>query len=208
MTPQLATPTFTPELPEPVWDIATLFPPQGYWSEDEYLALDTNHLVEFSHGEVEILPMPTRTHQLVVLYLYRALHGFASARALGLVLVAALRVRLNRDLYREPDVIFMLREHVHRAGEQFWDGADLVMEVVSPGATDRRRDLVKKRQEYAQAGIPEYWIVDPETETVTVLALAGATYAEHGVFGQGQTATSVLLPGFAVDVKELFAANE
>ena len=53
-----------PELKhEPTWDVAQLFPPQGDWSEAEYLALDTNHLVEFSQGFVEFLPMPTLSHQ-------------------------------------------------------------------------------------------------------------------------------------------------
>ena len=57
---------------------------------------------------------------------------------------------------------------------------------------------------YAEAGIPEYWIVDPRVETVTVLRLAGGTYVEHGVFTRGDTATSALLGGFTVDVTALF----
>ena len=77
-------------------------------------------------------------------------------------------------------------------------------EVVSPD--DPARDLVVKRADYAEAGIPEYWIVDPRNKTVTVLALAGNDYVEHGAFTPGDTATSPLLPGFAVDVTALFAA--
>ena len=50
---------------EPTWDVARLFPTQGNWSESEYLALETNQLVEFSHGFVEFLPMPTLTHQRI-----------------------------------------------------------------------------------------------------------------------------------------------
>lgn len=65
-----------------------------------------------------------------------------------------------------------------------------------------------KRQEYAEAGIAEYWIVDPRTETITVLALpTGAReYAVHGVFAAGAEATSTLLNGFAADVTAVFAA--
>jgi Uma2 family endonuclease len=78
------------------------------------------------------------------------------------------------------------------------------MEVVSNSPEDRRRDLVTKRREYAQAGIPEYWIVDPQSQTVTVLGLDGRGYVEGGLYGQGETAQSVLLPEFAVAVNEIF----
>jgi len=98
----------------------------------------------------------------------------------------------------------MLIEHADRRGEDFWRGADLVMEIVSP--TDRQRDLVTKRREYALAGIPEYWIVDGEQQSIIVLTLAGESYQVHGTFGPGQQAGSVLLPGFVVDVAEVFAA--
>ena len=50
----------------PTWEIAYLFPNQGTWTADEYLALDTNHLIEFSDGVLEVLPMPTEQHQLIV----------------------------------------------------------------------------------------------------------------------------------------------
>ena len=61
--------------------------------------------------------------------------------------------------------------------------------------------------DYAEAGIPEYWIVNPLDETITVLALRDGTYAEHGVFRRGQRATSALLPTFAVSVSEVFDAR-
>jgi Uma2 family endonuclease len=80
------------------------------------------------------------------------------------------------------------------------EGAELAMEVVSDD--DRRRDLETKRFEYARAGISEYWIVDPLKEQITVLKLDGSAYVVHGEFKKGDRATSVLLPGFSVDVAE------
>jgi Uma2 family endonuclease len=174
------------------------------WSVADYLALETNRLIEFSHGQLEVLPMPRMSHQQIVLLLVQALLRFVSAQDLGTVLFAPLRVQLWPGKFREPDIVFMRREHAGRMGEVFWEGADLVVEVVSPD--DRGRDLETKRNEYAQAAIPEYWIVDPETQRITVLTLAGAVYAVHGEFGPGAQATSVLLPGFAVDVAAVFAA--
>jgi Uma2 family endonuclease len=192
---------------EPTWDIAELFPRQGCWSEQDYLDLDTNHLVEFSDGFVEFLPMPKLSHQLIAGLLYRLLEAFVSANGLGTVVGAPYKVRLWKGKYREPDVIFVRVEHASWLGEDFSEGADLVMEVVSGSESDRNRDLVKKREEYAKAGIPEYWIVDPELGQITVLVLDGAASAIHGVFSRGQQATSKLLPGFSVDVTAVLAAK-
>ena len=77
-----------------------------------------------------------------------------------------------------------------------------MLEVVSPDKAER--DLVDKRREYAEAGIPEYWIVNPADETITVLKLDGDAYAEHGTFRRGESATSALLAGFAVRVDAVF----
>jgi Uma2 family endonuclease len=179
-----------------------MFPNQGTWSEAEYLELKGNRLIEFAHGYVEFLPMPTTTHQMIVVYLYRTLAAFVEPRKLGMALVAPLRVRVLAGRYREPDIVFMLAAHAARILEEFWEGADLVMEVVSDD--DRRRDLETKRHEYAQAGIPEYWIVDPQQSLITVLRLEGSSYVVDGEYRPGEQARSLLLAGFVVDVTTVF----
>ncbi len=191
---------------DPPWEIATLYPRQGEWSEAEYLDLQTNHFVEFSNGELDFLPMPNLTHQLLSQFLFKRLEACTSAGKLGVTLYAPYKVRLRRGQYREPDVLFLRSGRAIQ--EQFVEGADLVVEIVSPGAENRTRDLVNKRADYAAAGVPEYWIVDPEERRITVLTLDGSEYREHGVFGPGAQAASVLLEGFAVDVTECFAAAD
>jgi Uma2 family endonuclease len=190
---------------EPTWEVAHLFPVQGMWSESEYFALETNRLVEFSSGFIELLPMPTVIHHRILVFLLEALRAFAIAAAVGEALPAGVRVRLWPGKFREPDVLFMLSEHADRIKNEYWEGADLVMEVVSADAKDRRRDLETKRAEYALAGISEYWIVDPALAQITVLALDGQTYVVHGEFKRGARATSALLPGFGVDVGSAMA---
>ena len=93
-----------------------------------------------------------------------------------------------------------------RRQNRYWLGADLVAEVVSPDDPDR--DLVEKRTDYAEAGIPEYWIADPRDETLTVLVLRGEAYVEHGRYARGEVAASVLLDGFAAEVSAVFDAPE
>lgn len=190
--------------PEPTWDIAYLFPAQGSWSVEEYLALNGNRLVEFSNGIVEVLGMPTMIHQLIVGYLHAMLQAFAALQKGGTALFAPFRIRLWDEKFRQPDVMFMRAEHAARMSNEFWDGADLVMEVLSDD--DQRRDTHTKRFEYARAGIPEYWLVDPQSSRITVLRLDGQHYVVHGEFAPGDHAASALLPGFSIDVTAAFAA--
>jgi Uma2 family endonuclease len=196
--------------PEPAWGIATLFPPQGEWSAAEYLSLTagSNRLVEFNRGRVEVHDMPTIAHQRILRYLLTVLSRFVSEGQLGEVLFAALPLRLGEHKFREPDLIFIGRESVAAGDVSYLDNADMVLEIVSSDANSRERDLVIKRDEYAAAGIPEYWIVDPLERRITVLTLAGESYAVHGEFTPGQQATSRLLEGFAVDVAATFQAAE
>ncbi len=195
------------ERPDIAWEVAPLLPERGDWSEEDYLWLTnhTNRLVEFSDGYIEVLPMPTDEHQRILLFLYRMLYDFIAAYTSGIVLVAPLRLRLKSGKYREPDVIVLLSQADSRRENQYWNGADLVMEIVSPDDPDR--DLVTKREEFAQIGIPEYWIVNPQKATITVLRLQGQSYLEYGEFERGQTAASVLLQGFAVDVGDALDAR-
>jgi len=72
-----------------------------------------------------------------------------------------------------------------------------VVEIVSEDG--RERDLIEKRADYAEAGIPEYWIVDPKENRIEVLTLRGGSYATHGDFKRGESATSEMIEGFAVE---------
>ena len=195
-----------PKTEAPVWRIATLFPNQGEWSEQEYLALETNRRVEFDNGFVEVHDAPTDRHQGIIVFLCFALSRIARQIG-GAVRPGGLLLRLWEQKYRQPDVVFLLDRNDILRQRNFWDGADLAIEIVSRGLEDRERDLVTKRIEYARAGIREYWIVDPEQETVTVLSLSGDVYTEQGLFGRGDVVASLLLPELALPVAEILDAN-
>ena len=178
-------------------------PLQGLWTQAQYLRLTdcARLLIEFTDGRLEILPMPTDRHQSILQCLFLALAPFAEARG-GRVHFAPLRLRIREGKFREPDLLLVRDAGDPRRQNDCWRGADLVMEVVSPD--DPERDTQVKRGDYAEARIPEYWIVNPMDETITVLTLAGAEYAEHGVFRRGGQAESVSLNGFAVSVADVF----
>ena len=176
--------------------------PQGCWSDGDYLWLTdrTRRLVEFTDGYLEILPMPSRGHQRVLAFLYSAFRAFLEPAG-GEALFAPLRLRIRHGKFREPDLLLVRDARDARSGDRFWTGADAVVEVVSPD-----EDLVHKRRDYAEAAVPEYWIVDPGTETITVLELGEDGYVEQGVYGRGERAGSPSLPGFGVDVGRVFDA--
>jgi len=176
---------------------------QGQWEESAYcwLADRANRLIEFTDGYIEVLPMPTDDHQLLSQLLLLEFLAFLKPRG-GLIQYAPLKLRIRARKYREPDLLLLLHANDQRRGQQYWTGADLVVEIISPD--NPARDLIEKRRDYAEAGIQEYWIVNPLDETVAVLQLQGGSYREHGIFGRGSRATSALLPVFGVDITALF----
>ena len=198
--------TLTTTLPSPQeWKdlLEEILPPQGNWSDEEYLVLTEhrNRLVEFTDGFLEVLPMPTDKHQGILGFLFLAFCGFTEPRG-GKVHFAPLRLRIRPGKFREPDLLLLLSAADPRRQNQFWLGADLALEVVSEEKPER--DLVEKRGDYAEGRVPEYWIVNPQTETITVLRLRGDAYEEAGIYRRGESAVSVLLPDFSVAVAAVF----
>jgi Uma2 family endonuclease len=174
------------------------------WTVDAYFELNGSYLVEYSRGKLEILPMPTVQHQRIAQRLNLALANFiASGKARGEVFFAGTRVEVDDGVFREPDVLFVPEEWLAFAHKEYVERVGLAIEVVSD--SNRIHDLQTKRSEYAAAGIPEYWIVDPEPQRVTVLKLEADHYVVHGEFSPGDRAGSTLLHEFEVDVTQLFA---
>lgn len=183
-----------------------MIPPQGSWTEEQYLAF-TDHssrMIEFTDGFLEPLPMPTDKHQCILEFLYEAFAAFVRPRG-GKVHLAVLRLRVRPGKFREPDLLLLRSARDPRRQDRFWTGADLVLEVVSSGKP--HRDLIDKRGEYAEAVVPEYWIVNPLDETVAVLRLEETKYVETGIFRRGEMAASALLAGFTVGVSAIFDAD-
>ncbi|MBI3945498.1 MAG: Uma2 family endonuclease [Armatimonadetes bacterium] len=186
-------------------EIARLFPLQGQWTEADYFALpETNHIVELSNGKVVMPDMPTTSHQRAVLRLARLMSAHAEAHGLGEVSMAPLRVRLWPGKIREPDVVFMLAEHEDRITEDYWGVPDLAVEVISPRAPHssgtEAADRGDKFLEYAQAGVGEYWLVDPAAGTIEVYRLLHHAYHLAGQWGRGQACRSEVMDGFTAPV--------
>lgn len=183
-----------------------LAPLNGLWTEALYLKISeqTNQLIEFTDGTLEVLPMPTHRHQVILALLYELFVATIRPRG-GKVLFAPLRLQVRSGKFREPDLVVLLDMHDPRSQDAYWLGADLVVEIVSRDDPDR--DLVTKRTDYVQAGISEYWIINPLDETISVLTLRDDVYVEHGIFLRGERADSKLIEQLGVSVDEVFDAQ-
>lgn len=197
----------TPVVGRPAWEVAELFPPQGDWAEEDYLAVtrSTRRLVEFSDGCIELVPMPTKKHQKLVWWLARQVENVCNGRPGAEFLMAPYKLRIRTGKYREPDVLLILPGGLHRAEQDYATGADLVIEVVSPD--DPSRDYQIKREDYARAGVREYWIVDPDRQVILLLALEGSAFTEVGTYSPGQMVKSTVADELKVEVAACFAAG-
>ena len=170
----------------------------------EYWAMDTlEGLWELADGELYEMPPLSIEHQQLIGLLYHIMQAYLDAATpqLGIALLG-VGVAMSEFLSPVPDLVFVRagRENILR--RNYIDGIpDLLVEVLS---TDRRRDLVMKRGWYAEAGVPEYWIIDPVNETITVLELSGGEYVEGAVLGRNDTLTTATIPGFALSLEQLF----
>jgi len=186
--------------------LGEILPSQGLWTEEQYLVLTDhrNRLIEFTDGFLEVLPMPTDKHQSILKFMFLALFRFIELKG-GTVQFSPLRLQIRPGKYREPDLLVLRSATDQRRNDRFWLGADLTLEVVSEDKPER--DLVDKVVDYAEARVPEYWIVNPQTETITIFQLSGDAYQKVGDYGRGEKAPSVLLTGFSVNVSEVLDAK-
>lgn len=163
---------------------------------------ETNLPHELWDGELIMAPAPFFNHQKTVLRFYRRLDDWVSSSNLGEVITSPIDMVISPHRAVQPDVAFIAKERLAIIQRVIMGSADLVAEVISLGG--RNRDRIEKRDLYEQHGVKEYWIIDPESETVEVLALVNGRYELVQRSRPGETAASRLLPGFEVSVNYLF----
>jgi Uma2 family endonuclease len=162
---------------------------------------ETNLPVELWNGEVIMSPAPSPDHQEIVLNLAHRLKEFVSIEGLGKVYLSPVEVVLTQRRVVQPDVLFVSKNRLGIVKRHIDGPPDLVMEVVSEGSW--RRDRIEKKALYEQFGLPECWIIDPDSRTIEVFTLAKGVYQLYSRAVGPQTAKSKLLSGFSVTFKEL-----
>lgn len=129
-------------------------------SFEEFLKYDEHTCAEWVNGEVIPMSPASDRHQNVSGFLESILRIYVESKHLGIIRSAPFLMRLNQNTAREPDLLFLSNAHQDRLTPTYLNGpADLVVEIVSPDSLGRDRG--DKFVEYEQAGIPEYWLIDP-----------------------------------------------
>ena len=183
-----------------------------FHSFEDYLAYDngTEHLYELFNGELIAVPPESGQNVQIanrLFLVFALLLGTDQVRGHGL----EVEVR-GEPKNRYPDLTIIRPEHVLLLAQRNTIRLSmppplLVVEVVSPGELQWERDYIAKRAQYEDLSIPEYWIINPEDQTVLVLALESQKYLPGGTFRESQRIISRQFPGLALTAAQLFSAS-
>ncbi len=166
---------------------------------------DDRRKMELDDGELYLMPRPRLGHNFLSFWLSwhiaNYLNSFPEPPAVFFQdVIIALFPELTHLF--APDLVIVLKGRESILGDRMVEGApDIVVEILS---SDRNRDLVRKRQLYAAAGVREYWIVDPAADRVTLLELDDGGYVERAALTAADTLTTPLLPGLAIPLADVF----
>ncbi len=180
-------------------------PPQRGWTLEDWRRLpDDDWRYEVIDGVLYMTPPPRTLHQMILMALAARMWSFARQHQLGEVIVAPCAVLLpTQPVPVQPDLFFIRAERVGIIAETQVQGApDLVVEILSPSnwLYDRREKFTL----YQEAGVTEYWIIDPDIQTIEVSVLRGKTYTLLGRWQVGEQAHSETLTGFVIALADLF----
>ena len=177
-------------------------------SVNEFMELDDTddrRKMELDDGVLYIMPRPRIVHNFAQVEFYLHFANYrnrAVSTPIQIYTDVIVALSLDRRRLYAPDVTIILPGNPCVVGDRMVEGApDIVIEILS---SDRNRDLVRKRQVYAEAGIPHYWLCDLRRDTLTLLELRDGSYMERATLTADDTLTTPLLPGFAMPLAEVF----
>lgn len=156
---------------------------------------------ELLDGELLVTPSPNLRHQTLVGRLGYAIEHHLRAHGSGRLLHGPFDVVLAKDVVFEPDLLFVGDDRAQHLTDANLQGPPTIaIEVLS----DAHRDRILKRDAYARFGVPEYWIVDPESDWVEIYRPGRTGYAGPQILRPPARLTSTQLPGLEIDLVELF----
>ncbi|MFK7980661.1 MAG: Uma2 family endonuclease [Saprospiraceae bacterium] len=169
---------------------------------DDYMALPKNAPYELLNGKLHYMPSPFRKHQIVSMNLSAALHFHVKKNKLGQVLAAPMDVHFGKKNIVQPDIIFVSKNRKSIL-KKFVEGApDFLVEILSYGTKDK--DFGEKKALYGKKGVLEYWVIDPDTETVEVFKAHKKTLVTHKKYNQKDTVKSLTIQDFKIAVSDIF----
>ncbi len=177
------------------------------YTYQDYCQLPNEVRAEVLDGELLMSPSPFRKHQEISWKIEFAIGKWVEENRRGKIYNAPFDVVLSQYDIVQPDLLYISYERKSILTEANVQGApDLVIEILSSG--DKKRDTVKKKAIYEKYGVKEYWIVDPDSETISVFILEGNNFQEKGIYKRNQILESPLLPGFSLVLEDVFQSRD
>jgi Uma2 family endonuclease len=174
----------------------------------DYLRIPENVRSEVHDGVIKLMATPSVTHQMVAMSLCAQLYNFLRGKPCK-VIPTPVTVRLHPDpkdgdkVVFEPDVIVVCDEAKLQEDKACKGAPDFVAEILSPST--RTTDQVYKLKKYQEAGVREYWIIDPTSKMIEALVLDAGRYIHNAYDKESGEAPVTILPGCVINTKELFA---
>jgi Uma2 family endonuclease len=172
---------------------------------DDYCLLPNDrNRYEILDGELSVTPAPATKHQTALGNLYRFLANYVVANQLGKLFIAPTDLILAATTVVQPDLIFIGSDRLHLVTDRAIEGAPtLVIEVLSP--TTHRTDRVTKAQLYAKNSVTNYWLIDPDQQTVEAYELVGDHYDLAASARDAEVFAPSLFPGLSIQLSDLWA---
>jgi Uma2 family endonuclease len=157
---------------------------------------------EIIGGELYVSPAPARTHQELSMRLSYLLYEAIDLTGTGKAFAAPVDVRFSATDQVQPDLLAIRKDRLSTYQGHIVQGhPDIVVEILSPSTS--RYDEIEKKRLYASAGVPEYWIVDPKPQTLTIFRLTDSGYIV--VEPENSLLRSTAITDFTIDPAALFA---
>ncbi len=177
------------------------------WTIEEYYELpEDGNQYEMVMGKLELQPSPTTTHQRISQSMERALEDTCEVEFI--IIHAPVDLIMLNNTIRQPDIVMIHRSRDHIIEERGIVGPpDLVVEILSPGTA--KKDRIHKKEEYAQFGVPEYWIVDIAHQTIEqhIQLKPSMPYELYNLYSAYETVQSSRLTCVGFIVKEVLSLN-
>ena len=171
---------------------------------EDYLKTPDDERWELLNGELIMIASPNTAHQRTIRILLSFLDAFVTEQGLGEFFVSPYDVVLSPTNVLQPDLLFVARDRESIITADNIKGApSLVVEVISPSTSVRDREV--KRDIYAEHGVSEYWLADPDAQTISVMVRQGEAFREVGMYGPEDVLTSPVLPGLVLQGRDIFA---
>lgn len=183
--------------------VATRFSSQQNYTAKDYMELPEGAPFQLIQSKLIFMPSPTYLHQKISMLLGNQLFNHVDSKSLGEVCAAPMDVHFDENNIYQPDLLFIRKERLHIIDKFVYGAPDLVVEILSK-ATEAK-DKNDKKEIYAQYGVQEYWVINPENETLEVFSLENQELQSQGVLTKKDTLKVMTMKGFELDLRLIFS---